>query len=170
MSDEQKKLTDGLLKAIAAERDGYSFYMMAAGSTQDDKARDVFETLAGEELEHMNFLRQQYDSVMKTGRPDSSAMLGTRKHFEGVSPIFSENIKTRIKDAHIEMSALSIGVQLELDAIKFYNDRAEETSYPDVKKFYKELAEWETGHYNLLSEQQKQLKEDYWSEGGFAPF
>ncbi|HDS02020.1 MAG TPA: hypothetical protein ENO22_13085 [candidate division Zixibacteria bacterium] len=170
MSDEQKKLTEGLKKAISAERDGYSFYMMAAGSTEDEKGKEVFETLAREELDHMNFLRQQYDSILKTGRPDTSISLGPRKDLTGISPIFSDKLKSRISDAHIEMSALSIGVQLELDAIRFYQEQAKETSYPDVRRFYQELADWETGHYNALWEQQQQLKEDYWSTGGFAPF
>jgi rubrerythrin len=170
MADEHKKLTDGLMKAISAERDGYSFYMMAAGSTDDEKGKEVFETLAREELDHMNFLRQQYDAILKTGKPDSSLSLGPRKDLTGISPIFSDKLKSRIKDAHIEMSALSIGVQLELDAIRFYKEQAKQTSYPDVKKFYMELADWETGHYNALWEQQQQLKEDYWSAGGFSPF
>lgn len=170
MSNADKRLTDGLVEAIKAERDGYSFYMMAAGGTEDPKGKEVFETLAREELDHMNFLRQQYDSIMKTGRPDMKIKLGPRKDLTGISPIFSERLKSRIKDAHIEMSALSIGIQLELDAIKFYKEQARLFTDPEISGFYNELADWETGHYNALWEQQQALKEDYWSAGGFAPF
>lgn len=170
MENANKKLTEGLMEAIKAERDGYSFYMMAAGGTGDPKGKEVFETLAREELDHMNFLRQQYDAILKTGRPDMNIKLGPRKDLTGISPIFSERLKSRIKDAHIEMSALSIGIQLELDAIKFYKEQARTSTDPDVTGFFNELADWETGHYNALWEQQQALKEDYWSAGGFAPF
>ena len=68
------------------------------------------------------------------------------------------------------MSALAIGIQLELDAQKFYRELAGTTSEPVVKKFLLELADWEAGHYQALLRQQQELKEDYWTENGFAAF
>ena len=170
MSDEQMSLDRGLLKAIQAERDGQSFYAMAANSSQDPKAKEVFAQLADEELDHMNFLTRHYESVLKTGKPDASAQLGRRADLSGAWPIFSEGIKTRIKDAHFEMSALSIGIQLELDAQKFYRAQANAAGDPIAKQFYAELADWESGHYQALLTQQEELKQDYWAESGFAAF
>ena len=86
------------------------------------------------------------------------------------SPIFSEKIRSRIGEAHLEMSALSIGIQLELSAINYYKQEAGSAEDPAVKQFYRELADWESNHYNALLRQQLMLKEDYWSESGFAPF
>ena len=163
-------LTDGLLKAIKAERDGHSFYQMAANSSTDPGAKEVFARLAGEELDHMNFLMKQYESILKSGRLDQSAKLGPRADLSGMSPIFSDGIRARIEDAHFEMSALSIGIQLESDALKFYQSQAEAADDPEIADFYSKLAEWETGHYQALLRQQEELKEDYWSAGGFSPF
>jgi rubrerythrin len=170
MNDSQKSLAEGLSKAIKAERDGHSFYKMAASSTQDPKGKEVFAQLADEELDHMQFLMRQYESVLKTGTVDASAKLGPRTDLAGISPIFSESLQTRIKDAHFEMSALSIGIQLELDAMNFYRSQAKASSDSTVTGFYNELAEWESGHYQALLRQQEELKEDYWSAGGFSPF
>ena len=170
MADEKTKLADGLLRAIKAERDGHGFYTMAASSSQDPKARRIFAQLAAEELDHVHFLTRHYESVLKTGRPDHDARLGPRADLTGMSPIFSEHIKTRIGQAHLEMSALSIGIQLELDAFKFYRSQAEVSDDPLVKEFYLELAEWETSHYQALLKQHEELKEDYWAASGFAPF
>jgi hypothetical protein len=170
MSDEQISLDRGLLKAIQAERDGHSFYAMAATSSQDPKAKEVFAQLADEELDHMSFLTRHYESVLKTGKPDASARLGPRADLSGAWPIFSDGIKTRIKDAHFEMSALSIGIQLELDAQKFYRAQADASGDPIAKQFYTELADWESGHYQALLTQQEELKQDYWAESGFAAF
>jgi bacterioferritin (cytochrome b1) len=170
MGNEQTSLANGLLKAIQAERDGHSFYGMAANSSQDPKAREVFAQLAEEELDHMNFLTRHYESVLKTGKPDESARLGRRADLSGAWPIFSEGIRTRIKDAHFEMSALSIGIQLELDAQKFYRTQAEALGDPVARTFFLELADWESGHYQALLTQQNELKQDYWNEAGFAAF
>ena len=170
MATEQTLLTEGLLKALQAERDGHSFYQMASLSSQDPKAKDIFAQLAAEELDHMQFLARHHESVLKTGRPDAEAKLGSRAQLAGAWPIFSEAVKRRLKDAHFEMSALAIGIQLELDAQKFYRELAGKTKEPGVKQFLLELAEWEAGHYQALLRQQQVLKEDYWTENGFSVF
>jgi rubrerythrin len=159
-----------LRHAIKAERDGHSFYRMAADSSKDPKAKEVFGQLAREELDHLEFLTQHYEAALKTGRPSESAALGKRVDLSGSSPIFSSGIKDRLREAHLEMSALSIGIRLELDAMNFYRSHAEDADNPDVRKLYNELAEWEAGHYEALLRQQEALKEDYWSESRFSPF
>jgi rubrerythrin len=170
MENSQKAITDGLVKAMKAERYGHSFYLMAANSTTDAKGKEVFETLAREELAHMHFLRKQYNAIKETGRPDESISLGSQTDLSGMSPIFSDSLKTRIKDANFEMTSLAIGIQLEKDSMEYYNSQSEAVDDPIIKQFYSRLAEWESGHYRALLKQQEELKEDFWSEGGFAPF
>lgn len=165
-----KKVAQGLVRAIQAEREGQHFYLMAAKTCQDEKGRDVFTQLAGEEAEHAKFLKMQYVSLIETGKPDAGIKLGKGTELEGSSPIFSDKIRSRLKDAHFEMTALSVGAQLELDAQKYYSERAAETDDIVIKTFYFELAEWEGGHYRALLAQQDSLKEEYWSQNGFAPF
>ena len=170
MTDSETNLADELLKAIRAERDGHTFYKMAADSSKDPKAKEVFALLAQEEFSHMEFLTQHYESLLKTGKLNQSAELGKRLDLSGSFPIFSEGIKGRLREAHVEMSALSIGIRLELDAMKFYKSRAETADDPGARGFFYELAEWEAGHYQALLRQQDGLKEDYWTASGFAPF
>lgn len=169
-TDDKQRLTDGLKQAIQAEIDGYHFYMMAARSTDDDKGREVFEKLAQDEKEHVRFLSLQYDAFMDKGAPDPNATLGKRADLSGPSPIFSDSFRERIAGAHFEMSALSIGANLELSAVNFYKDQAAQSNDEIVQKFYNELADWESGHYQALLQQQESLKEDYWAGGGFSPF
>ncbi len=171
MSNEAiEKVADGLLKAIRAEREGQHFYLMAAKTCQDPMGREVFEQLAAEELGHAKFLQMQYQSVLDTGKPDENLKLGPQMDLSGPNPIFSDQIRSRLKDAHFEMTALSVGAQLELDAQKYYLERAAESEVIYIKTFYSELADWEAGHYRALLTQQESLKEDYWSGDGFAPF
>jgi rubrerythrin len=169
MTDTEISIEEGLLNAMRAEHEGYHFYTMAAESTTDEKGKEIFRKLADDERQHAEFLKAQYESMRKTGKPDLSVSLGPKSEYSGKSPIFSDGIRERIKNAHYEMTALSIGIQLELDAVKHYNKLAEVSKDETVYKFFKDLAEWESGHYRALLDQQDVLKEDYWSASGFSP-
>jgi rubrerythrin len=166
------RLAEGLRRAIEAEAYGRDFYLMAARSTSDPRGREVFERLAAEELEHQRFLSRHHASILERGAPDGAARLGPRSSLEGASPIFSDELRARIREAHFEMTALAIGVKLEEDAAIFYSREAEATAALDerVSAFYRELAAWESEHHQALLRQQLALREEFWSAGGFAPF
>ena len=171
MNDEaMDKVAKGIAEAIRTENDGKYFYLMAANSTTDPKGKEVFETLAGEEEIHLKYLKKQYLSLLKRGEFDKKLKLGPRADFSGANPIFSEQLLERLSDAHFEMSALSVGVKLELFSMSFYRQRAEENADAFVKGFFTELAEWEAGHYHALLNQLDALKEFYWEKAGFSPF
>ncbi len=170
MSGNMGEIARGLDEAIKAETDGYHFYMMAAASTQDEQGKEVFTQLAQEELAHLRFLKVQHDALTSTGKIDPTVKLGAPTDRSGENPIFSASLKQRAGQAHFEMSALSIGIQLELNAQKHYRAQAEASDDPDVTAFFTELAEWEAGHYDALNRELDELKGDYWSSGGFAPW
>ena len=170
MSTQIDRISDGLKKAMKAEHDGHFFYKSAAANTADQRGKEVFEMLATEEKDHFNFLKAQFDSFQKTGSVDTTLELKDHSSLSPDSPIFSPEIKNRIRDASYEMSALSIGIKLEQSSIDFYTAEAEAVDDPDVKQFYTRLASWEHGHLNALIRQEESLKEDYWYETGFAPF
>lgn len=170
MDAAAKQIAEGLKRAIQTELDGYHFFRMAAATTEDPKGREVFDGLAREELEHERFLRAQYDHVVRTGTIDPALRLTQHVDLSGDDPIFSKQLRTRLRDAHFEMSALSIGIQLELQARRFYEEQAAQTAEPVAKQFFLDLAAWEGRHYDGLLRQQESLKEDFWSDSGFSPF
>lgn len=165
-----QEMARGILSAMQAENEGQHFYLMAAQTTRDPKGREVFERLAKEEQDHFTFLRAQYESVLRTGRPDVNLKLGPRTDLMGPSPIFSPALRDRIKDAHYEMTALAVGIQLERSAQEHYKAQSDKAADPTIRSFFAELADWEAGHYHALLAQQEELKEDYWAGAGFAPF
>jgi rubrerythrin len=165
-----EQVSNGLLQAIRAENDGHYFYLMAAQNTRDPKGKQVFDQLAREELTHMEFLRKQYKALSETGKVDSTLNLGAPSTFGARHPIFSEAITQRVADAHYEMTALSVAIQLEAQSQKFYSQQAAQVDDPAMKKFYAKLADWEQSHFDALSRQYDELKEDYWGQNRFAPF
>jgi len=168
MEDAVKRTAEALLQAIQAENYGRHFYLMAARTTEDPKGRQMFEAFADEERDHFEFLKAHYKSILKTGRLDENAKLGSPK--DTSSAIFSERIHGRIKDAHFEITALSVAIELELSAVRFYRNQAETSQDGQVKDFYSELADWESLHYQALADQLTELKQDYWTANDFAPF
>ena len=170
MTEQKKALADILFQAISAENDGRNLYLMAASQTADLQAKEVFTRLADEELSHGEFLKAQYKSVLETGQGDAALKLGQPVPLLGDSPIFSDSFKSRIKQAHFEMSSLSIALHLEETAMKYYAERAAIVEDPTIKQMFMDLSEWEKGHFQALQRQLDMLKEDYWAGAGFSPF
>ncbi|MBW2575007.1 MAG: ferritin family protein [Deltaproteobacteria bacterium] len=169
MNKKTEEILKGLKTAIEAELTGLEFYKNAAKTTSDPLGKETFSRMAKEELGHFNYLRHQYKSVLEKGEYDFTKKLLKKDHKHAGSPIFSDEIKRRIKDSHFEVSALTIGMKLELDAMKFYRACAEKTDNEDVKKFYTELSDWEKDHYRAFEQQLDMLKEDYFQANNFVP-
>ena len=169
MEQETTRVIQALKQAIQAELEGHHFYRMAASTTQDEQGQEVFLKLADEELDHAQFLKVQLASFLELGGPSQGAALGKPLH-EAAKGIFSEKLRSRAKEAHFEMTALSVGIQLEESAIQFYKGQSELATDEITKAFFDELAQWEKGHYHMLLAEQQKLKNDYWQDSGFAPF
>jgi rubrerythrin len=166
MADEG--LAGVLRDAMEAERDGFTFYAMAAERSEDSGARETFTRLADEERKHYEALQDGYRSLLEGASWDPSLSLtaGRGPKAEG---IFSEDFVRRIGGKHLEMSALSIGILLEKNAYEFYSRQADTAEDEAVAGFFRELAEWENTHYRLLLREDEAIKEEYWNENRFAP-
>lgn len=170
---ENKEHLLGVVKnAIRVENDGYQFYRLAEEKTQDAKGKEVFASLAKDETNHMQILKSLYESIKGKGEfkfdevKDMKHILDTTSE----SPIFSEEFKQRLNRGQFEMTALSIGILLEKNAVEFYKKSAQGAEDKDVKMLFKYLADWEGEHLRALVNQQKYLQEDYWTEARFYPF
>lgn len=164
-----QELVAGLKEAMIAERTGIEFYQAAAEKTTDQQGKEVFLRLADEERRHLEYLRHQFENVYNNAGFEALAD-ESRIDLEGVSPIFSQGIKERVKSAHWEMSALSVGLALEQASISRYQELAKRAEQADAKEFFLALMRWEQTHLAVLQKQFNYLRESYWEEVGFAPF
>ncbi len=163
-------LKDVLKKAIQGEIEGRELYKAAAEKSEDEKAKEVFAFLAEEEDSHISALQSIFKSYvenkeLKIEFPEKKVNLENTDN-----PIFSKNFKERLKGKHFEISALSIGMKLELDSYKFYSDMADEAYDVKIKEFFRYLSDWEKSHYNALNKEMEALQNDYFEENNFAPF
>ena len=164
------QLLTALKSAMEAEMTGHQFYLHAAKTTEDVQGKATFTRMAEEELEHFHALKSQYISVLENGKFDQTTALLEVPDPQPSSPIFSTGFRERVGQQHFEMSALSVGLQLELSAINHYRKSAEECDDADVKAFFFRLQEWEQGHYDGFADELEQLREDYWQENDFLPY
>jgi len=169
MEDKKKDILEGLKVAMEAELTGHAFYENAAQSTTDPKGKETFSQMAREELRHFQSLRHQYQAVLEHGAYDPSVKLDKQTLSHAKNPVFSEALKNRIKDAHFEVSALTIGMKLELDAMNYYRSCAEKARQEEAKLFFTQLAQWEEDHYRAFQNQLDMLKEDYFQANNFVP-
>jgi len=163
------QLLAGLKEAILTEQTGIQFYTVAAGNTTDAQGREVFQQLARDESEHLQWLRRQYGHLV-AGTPWEEMRPVPHADLSGPSPIFSAGLRSRIGEAHWEMTALSVGLALEEATIIRYRKLAQAADRPEVRRFLEELTKWEESHAEALSRQSDLLKESYWREARFAPF
>jgi rubrerythrin len=170
--EKKEQLLKIVKDAIRVENDGYQFYRLAEEKTQDPKGKEVFASLAQDETNHMQILKSLYSSV-KSEKDFKFDEVKDMKHIldtTSESPIFSKEFSQRLEGAQFEMTALSIGILLEKNAVEFYKKSAQETEKEDIKMLFNYLADWEGEHLRALVNQQKYLQEDYWSEARFYPF
>jgi rubrerythrin len=165
---EKSKAIEGLKTALQTELNGIEFYKMAAQQTEDIKGKEAFQMLADDELKHFNALQQQYSALVENSgwkRID----LGETTEFAGESPIFSPELKERVKGKHFEVTALSIGALLESNSIDFYRAMKEKSDDPNARDMYERLQEWEEKHLEAITRQLDLIKEEYWAAQGFTP-
>jgi rubrerythrin len=167
---DTEKALEGLKVALQTELNGIEFYRMAAERTDDKKGKEVFSMLAEDEVKHFNALQKQYQSLMTSSTWTPAISLGEASTiFKGDSPIFSNELKSRIQEKHFEMSALSIGALLESNSIDFYRKMKEESDDEIAQKLFAELQKWEEEHLEAITKQLDLLKEEYWAEQQFTP-
>jgi len=163
-------LKDVIKKAIQGEIEGRELYKAAAEKSDDQKAKEVFTFLSEEEDSHITALKSIYFSYINKKELDIKLPEKKINLENADNPIFSENFKSRLKGKHFEISAISIGLKLELDSFKFYSGLSEETYDLKLKNFFKNLADWEKSHYDALLREMEFLQDDYFEKNNFAPF
>ena len=166
----RRKVLQALSLAMRAELEGEGFYTMAARATGDAKGRRVLQQLADEERTHQEYLRRHHASLVATGELDPTLRLAKPAALAGVRAIFSADLARRVAGARIEMTTLGVGVQLELNSVRFYEDQAGKAPSVPVRTLFEALADWETVHYRALLAQYDDLKTSFWQAAGFEPF
>jgi len=166
MSTDFDSITDVLRKAFQVEVDGFTFYSMTAERATKPAVRRLFERLARDETEHQAYIRAVMRRYEDLGA--SSFRIDQRDPdlAEFSSQIFTDSFKDQAQGKTFESGALSIGIQLESNAVDFFGDAARAASDPQISGFYRFLADWEGFHLRTLQHLFDSIRVDSWPEEG----
>jgi rubrerythrin len=164
-----KSSVDILKEAILLERRGKAFYTTAARQTESEAAKKIFEMMAAEEDEHIEFLSKQFAHYEQHKEFMKNEHHGVEDDAT-VMQILSEEIKKQINAASFEAAAISAAMDFETRAVQIYSERAGSATDPNEKDMYQMLADWEKGHHFWLHKINEDLKEQIWYDNNFWPF
>ena len=160
MKTDFDAISDVLKKAFQVEVDGFTFYSMALEAATKPAVRKLFERLARDETEHKAYIMAVMKRYEEHGA--SSFQFDPRDPdlAEFSSEIFTDSFKEQAQGEVSELGALSIGLQLESNAVTFFDTAAREASDPQISGFYRFLADWEGLHVRTLQHLYDSIRKD----------
>ncbi len=166
MNTNIDEITDILRKAFQVEVDGFTFYSMNAERANKPAVRKLFERLARDETEHQAYLKAVMRRYEDHGAKGFHIERRDPDLAEFSSQIFIESLKDQAHGDVLETGALSIGIQLETNAIAFFKAAAGEAANPEISGFYQFLADWEGLHLRTLEQLYDSIRVDSWPDEG----
>jgi rubrerythrin len=164
MTEDFDAISDVLRKAFQVEVDGFTFYSMALERATKPAVRKLFERLARDETEHKAYIMAVMKRYEEHGAGSFRFDPRDPDFGEFSSQIFTDDFKDQAQGEITELGALSIGVQLESNAVTFFDTAAREASDPQISGFYRFLADWEGFHLRTLQHLYDSIRVDSWPE------
>jgi rubrerythrin len=164
MGEISKQIEEAIKGAIILEINGRKFFQHAADITENEKGKNMFQFLADEEVKHLEIFGKLFSKIL--GGEDWKNYIAPSE-VSGEAPLITK-LKERLKDGEqkVDSEALSIGMQLESDAITFFQKASAAADDPKAKKIFMEIAEEEKFHYDLLQAQHDSVsKSGFWLDG-----
>jgi rubrerythrin len=169
----QSAATDALTRFLKVERDGYYFYTKAAELVREPLGKEMFESLAGDEVEHAKKLTAQYRSLLGEGEWLPSDKLQAAMEEPGEDEIFpadDADIEQRIGEGTTDLAALNIAIEMEKASYEMYADAAREATDKNAKELYEHLAEEEQNHLALVENSSEYLgRTGFWFQSQEKP-
>lgn len=132
--------------AVQLEKDGRAFYLGVAGRTASPAVKQVFESLAKDEENHIHWIQENL-GVAESARELNQETYARVKH------IFAEIPEAKRRQALAspnDIQPLRQAIEMEIKSARAYADWAAELADPTLKGILVKLAEVEQFHQELL--------------------
>lgn len=151
MTGESEVLV-ALRQYIANEQDGYDFYQQCAERTADQRGKEMFQSLAKDELEHIRKLESEYQSLRDHGDWLSLLQLDSRaaEPARGIFPQDRRQVRQMVKPDATDLDALLIAIQMEKDSYSAYDQERRQAKSETAREVFAHLAEEEHRHLEIL--------------------
>ncbi len=134
--------------AIEMEKSGHRFFTEASNKVKHEVGRKLFSRLAAEEIDHMRTFEKIFNEV--SGGADWKEAMKAIQPAKRV-PYFDEARKEfKVEDMSVELDYLKKALDLERDAMQFFERAIQEAESPEAKEIFKRILDEEQGHYDLI--------------------
>jgi len=150
------QLVEIIKESIKLELRGKGFYERAAEVTEDERGKKMFARLAMEEDGHLEVIEEIFTS-MASGEQWRKIADKTMR-MQGPAPVVDQlEAAVAKRDADNKnangTAALKIAMEMERNAIRFFEDLVKQAKTPKARELAQSLADEERYHYDLLQYQ-----------------
>jgi rubrerythrin len=156
MAQVSRTVDEAIKKAIKLEIDGKAFFNHAAEVTESERGKKMFLWLANEEVKHLEVFGKLFSRILKSDdwkKYVSEAQLSRKGEAPLITKLKESMKKKERKGGKGEVDAIRIGMELEQNAIQFFQEAAGETDDTNAAKIFSEIAEEEKFHFDMLQAQ-----------------
>ncbi len=152
---------EALRTAATNEQKTREFYLQSAERVKDACGREMFLSLAEEELNHLKMVQRQYEALAGGEDWVEFAEAAAAEEFK---PLEARKVSEKPVDPMTsDRDALLFAIQLEHDSYELYMSEAERVDSPAGKQMYRHLANAERRHFEILMSNYEHVT----STGGF---
>jgi rubrerythrin len=143
-----EKTAKAMKTAIEMEKSGHRFFTDAAGQVKNEAGRKVFTRLASEEMVHLQVFEKIFTAL--SGGSDWKKEIAAVEPVKRV-PYFDEARKQfKADDLSVELEFLRKALDLERNAIAFFEKAIGEAETADAREVFKRIMDEEQNHYDLI--------------------
>ncbi len=143
-----------LAAAKKLEIDGRNFYLDVASRSSNELARKMFESLADDEIKHIEWIDQRSPGGYTAAR----AKKETYDRLKNIFADVPEEVRSSVEVSDDDMKAIDIALGMELKARDAYAKWGRETEDEEVRSLFTELTDIEQFHYDLLQNTKEYLE------------
>jgi len=146
------ELMNVLVQAMKLESDGRKFYETIAAHMTDPEAAAMFKKLAGDEVDHFNYIERQYQALEAGKGWAMIPEMATVEVIDAVSVVFppEKEVLAELSANPTEEDALLFALGIEDQSFKLYYNSSQIAKDPEAQKLFKQLAGAEQVHFNVL--------------------
>jgi len=153
MDTSTQEVAELITKAIGVEKNGLKTYLKYARETKEVTGKDMFLLLANDEYDHMTLLEGMLNTVLEQGDsvlPEDVDL----SIIEKVVPRLRDKDRLTVGEAGAnELTALKVALDMEKNAIDYYQRLKESVKDDQLRAIAQRLVEMEEGHYDMIQMQ-----------------
>lgn len=154
MASSTSEVTELILKAIEAEKNGLRVYLKFARETKEISGKDLFILLANDEYDHMVILEKMVKNIIEEKGESTIPVNLDLSVIEKILPKLRKKDRlTKGAAGADELTALKTALDMERNSIEYYQRLYESLDKKELRNIAHRLVELEEGHYDIIQMQ-----------------